>query len=121
MAEEKKYEDINIQNDEINELINSLVKELMPIKIYLFGSYAENNENEDSDFDFYIVVNDTEFDMVTLTARAYNSIRYKQKRSVDIIVNTESVFHARKKILSTEKEVFERGVLIYAEQQGMMK
>ena len=43
---------------EINELTNSFVKDLMPIRIYLFGSFAEGKQNADSDFDFYIIVDD---------------------------------------------------------------
>ena len=42
---------------EINELTNSFVKDLMPIRIYLFGSFAEGKQNADSDFDF--IVTDT--------------------------------------------------------------
>ena len=37
---------------EINELTNSFVKDLMPMRIYLFGSFAEGKQNADSDFDF---------------------------------------------------------------------
>lgn len=39
---------------EINELRDSFVDNLLPVKIYLFGSIAEGKDNEDSDFDFYI-------------------------------------------------------------------
>ena len=41
---------------EINELKDSFVDDLLPVKIYLFGSVAEGKGNEDSDLDFYIVV-----------------------------------------------------------------
>ena len=94
---------------EINELTNSFVKDLMPIRIYLFGSFAEGKQNADSDFDFYLIV-----DMLGLTAKAYKAIRHKQKRSVDIIVNTEKTFEDRKeKIASVESEVVQKGVLLY--------
>lgn len=86
----------------------------MPLKIYLFGSFAEGKQNEDSDFDFYIVVNDSEKDMIKLTSTAYKSIRHKQKRSVDIIVNTKNTFENRiKNSISVEHEVAEKGVLLY--------
>lgn len=99
---------------EINELTNSFVKDLMPIRIYLFGSFAEGKQNADSDFDFYIIVDDSQKDMLGLTAKAYKSIRHKQKRSVDIIVNTEKTFEDRKeKIASVESEVVQKGVLLY--------
>jgi len=99
---------------EINELKDSFVDSLFPLKIYLFGSVAEGTSNEDSDFDFYIVVDNSQKDMLDLTAKAYKSIRFKQKRAVDIIVNTEKEFDIRKdKLMSVEREVEEKGVLLY--------
>ena len=43
-------------NGEIDELKDKFVECLSPIKIYLFGSFAEGKQNENSDFDFYIVL-----------------------------------------------------------------
>ena len=100
--------------NEIDELKNSFVENLLPRRIYLFGSFAEGRQNSDSDFDFYIVVDDSQKDVLELTAKAYKAIRYKQKRAVDIIVNTEKTFENRKtKPLSVESEVAQRGVLLY--------
>ncbi len=100
--------------NEINELKDSLVENLLPLRVYLFGSFAEGKQNSDSDFDFYIVVDDSERDMLSLTAKAYKSIRYKQKRAVDIIVNTAKTFEDRKeRPLSVENEVAQKGVLLY--------
>lgn len=100
--------------NEINELKDRLVENLLPLKVYLFGSFAEGKQNSDSDFDFYVVVDDSERDMLGLTAKAYKSIRYKQKRAVDIIVNTAKTFEDRKNnALSVENEVAKKGVLLY--------
>ncbi len=103
-----------MQANEIEELKDSFVKDLLPRRIYLFGSFAEGKQNEDSDFDFYIVVDDAEKDMLDLTARAYKSIRHKQKRAVDIIVNTAARFESKKHSpVSVEGEVERKGVLLY--------
>ena len=100
--------------NEIEELKNSFIESLTPIRIYLFGSFAEGRQTEDSDFDFYIVVNDGEKDMIALTAKAYKAIRHKQKRAVDIIVNTVGTFEDKKnKIMTLEKEIIQKGVLLY--------
>ncbi|MGN0355173.1 MAG: nucleotidyltransferase domain-containing protein [Muricoprocola sp.] len=102
--------------NEIEELKDSFVKDLMPLRIYLFGSFAEGTQKQDSDLDFYIVVNDYEKDLLDLTAKAYKSIRHKQKRAVDIIVDTEKNFERRKVIaMSVESEVERKGVLLYGE------
>lgn len=99
---------------EIEELKNCFMKELLPFRIYLFGSFAEGKENADSDYDFYIVVDDSKKNMLDLTVRAYRSIRHKRKRPVDIIVNTKSRYESRIDIpLSVEKQVANKGVLLY--------
>lgn len=100
---------------EINELKDSFVKRLSPMRVYLFGSFAEGRQNENSDLDFYIIVDDSQTNMNKLTAEAYKSIRHKQKRAVDIVVNTQSRFESRKNIPSLENEVAEKGVLLYGE------
>ncbi len=38
---------------EIRELTNHFVEQLLPVRIYLFGSFADSTYTEESDFDFY--------------------------------------------------------------------
>lgn len=101
--------------NEIDELKDSFVENLAPVRIYLFGSFAEGRQTEDSDFDFYIVVKDSEKDIAELTTKAYKSIRRIKQRPVDILVGTQSRFEQRKNIPSVENEVNQKGVLLYAE------
>lgn len=101
--------------NEIDELKDSFVENLAPVRIYLFGSFAEGRQTEDSDFDFYIVVKDSEKDIAELTTKAYKSIRKIKQRPVDILVGTQSRFEQRKNIPSVENEVNQKGVLLYAE------
>ena len=98
---------------EINELKDCFVEQLSPLQVYLFGSYADGTYNEDSDFDFYIVVDDTHTDLLELMTRAYKSVRGVKKRPVDIIVGTQSKFEERKNRPTVEGEVFQKGVLLY--------
>lgn len=99
--------------NEIEELKNQFVKQLSPIRIYLFGSFANGTNSENSDFDFYIVVDDKVTDLVEMTVSAYKAIRTTKQRPVDIIVGTSSRFNERKNMMSVENEVFEKGVLLY--------
>ena len=99
--------------NEIEELKNQFVKQLSPIRIYLFGSFANGTNSENSDFDFYIVVDDKVTDLVEMTANVYKAIRTTKQRPVDIIVGTSSRFNERKNMMSVENEVFEKGVLLY--------
>ncbi len=99
--------------NEIEELTNQFITQLMPERIYLFGSYASGTSNENSDLDFYIVVKDDISDIVSLTTQAYRSIRQVKKHPVDIIVGTTSRFEDRKNIPSIENEVYQKGLLLY--------
>ena len=44
--------------NEIEKLKECIVEQLLPMQIYLFGSYANNTFTNESDLDFYIVVKD---------------------------------------------------------------
>ena len=98
---------------EINELKDCFVSQLSPLKIYLFGSYADGTYNEDSDFDFYIVVDDKQTDLLALMTRAYRAVRGIKKHPVDILIGTQSKFEERKLQPTIENEVFQKGVLLY--------
>ena len=98
---------------EINELKDCFVQQLSPLKVYLFGSYADGTYDEDSDFDFYIIVDDSHTDLLDVATRAYKSVRSVKKRPVDILVGTQSKFDERKNAATVESEVYNKGVLLY--------
>ena len=41
-----------MQIDEVELLKNKIAEQISPLKIYLFGSFAEGKQTEDSDYDF---------------------------------------------------------------------
>lgn len=98
---------------EIESIKDQFIKHLSPKKIYLFGSYVDGSFSEDSDFDFYIVMDDSADNLSDIAAKAYKSIRYIKQHPVDIIVGTDSRFEERKEFPSVEKEVYQKGVLLY--------
>lgn len=98
---------------EINRIIEKLIAKLAPRKIYLFGSFANGTANEESDFDFYIIVKDGTENLMDLTVEAYRAIREVRSRAVDIIIGTEGRFESRKNRMSIENEVANKGVLLY--------
>ena len=93
----------------IEELKEQFISQLKPLKIYLFGSFANGTYTEESDFDFYIIVSDEVKELKDLTTQAYRSIRKIKKRSVDIIIGTESTFENKKNSPSVENEVMKKG------------
>ena len=105
------------EKQEIELLKNCLVESLSPAKIYLFGSFAEGKQQADSDFDFYVVMQDSTSERIlNLTVKAYKAIKDMRTRAVDIIVNKEGRFNSRKNLkLTVESEVANKGVLLYGE------
>ena len=99
--------------NEVEELRDCFVSQISPLRIYLFGSFAEGTNHEQSDFDFYLVVKDGTKDLAAVTSRAYRAIRQVKRRPVDILVGTESRFNERMIMPTVEKEVFQKGVLLY--------
>lgn len=102
-------------NDEILTISDRLKSVIKPKQIYLFGSFAKDTYTADSDYDFYIVVSDDVGDIITISQKAYKSLRGIRKRPVDIVVSCESSFSERKKFDTLEKNVAKEGILLYGE------
>ncbi|MCL2775723.1 MAG: nucleotidyltransferase domain-containing protein [Oscillospiraceae bacterium] len=104
-----------VQRTEINEIVSSILSSVPALEIYLFGSFAKGTEREDSDYDFYVVIPD---DSGMRELEANWAIRYslvgKQKRSIDMLVGTQSKFNRRKDYFySIENEIKDTGVKLY--------
>ena len=102
-------------NDEIREMTRRFVEALHPVKIILFGSYAKDTYRDDSDYDFYIIMpDDTTLNMVDATANAYHSLRdMRDRKSVDILINTQNRFDYRKDQPTMERVAEREGVVLY--------
>lgn len=103
-------------NSEINMIKERLQQTIMPKQIYLFGSFAKDTYTEQSDYDFYIVVDDSAGDKISIAQQAYKSLRGIRKRPVDIVVGYESSFKKRIADDTLEKAVKKEGILLYEEQ-----
>lgn len=62
----------------INRFVDSIILEYNPKKIILFGSYARGTNNENSDIDIAVVVDEVEGSFLEKEARLY-----KIRRSID--------------------------------------
>ena len=101
--------------DNIRQLTNCLVSQVKPLKVILFGSFADGSYTDESDYDFYLVVDDGR-SVSKATDEAYNSVMYVKNRPVDIVVGTNSRFEVKgksKHSLMIEGEVQRKGILLY--------
>lgn len=109
-----------ISQEKIQEATKRLVEAYNPLAIYLFGSYAWGEPNEDSDLDFMVIVSDkivADFAYKRAKSRLVDEAFYKNEYlnfPIDVLVNTESKFYSRSnhpstlqfKILNEGKEVY---------------
>ena len=101
-------------NEEIKAITEKFVKELSPLKVYLFGSYARGNFTSESDYDFYILMPDSYNVTNDTTAKAYLSLRGLKRKPVDIVVNTQQFFTSRSNLTNTlENTVKKEGLVLY--------
>ena len=77
----------------MKKLKEQFISQLKPLKIYLFGSFADGTYTEESDFDFYIIVSDEVKELKDLTTQAYRSIR--KIKNVLLILSLEQRVHLK--------------------------
>ncbi|MBQ6567804.1 MAG: nucleotidyltransferase domain-containing protein [Treponema sp.] len=99
--------------NEIRCIAKRLEQSVNPHKIYLFGSFARNEERADSDYDFYLVMADSVTDRLLVSQTAYRSLRGMKRRSVDIVVGSVSGFEERKNRKPLESVIDREGVVLY--------
>ena len=101
--------------ENIEQLTQCFVRQLNPLKVFLFGSFADGSYTDESDYDFYIVIGDEE-NVGEASDQAYKSIRFVQNRPVDIVIGTRSRFERVGRssgTLQIEGEVARKGILLY--------
>ena len=104
---------------EVSEIVNCFVKALSPKLVYIFGSYARRDYNDNSDYDFYIVMPEDYIVTHDTAAKAYESIYGKSKKPVDILVNNEIDFEKRSLISNSfEKTVKAEGIIVYEKEKN---
>lgn len=101
-------------DDNLKLIINE-VKKIVPLKeAFLFGSFAYGTPNEDSDYDFYFVLdkidNTTHETLVSITRVLYKV----SSRPFDILIDTKESFDYRASNQATlEYKILKDGVKIY--------
>jgi predicted nucleotidyltransferase len=97
----------------INEMTNRLKDALHPLKIYLFGSHAADNADQDSDVDLLIVVPDTNQSRHDLALKARANLR-EFIIPMDLIVCTHSEIEKWQNVKCTLiYTVIRKGKLLY--------
>jgi predicted nucleotidyltransferase len=115
-----------IINDEIIAIKDLIVANSDCERVYLFGSYAYGAPREDSDYDFYVVLNDNAKkpilvmqDLNIRWAHANLDVSWYNKiKPVDFVAGYRSRFEERSKDYPFEHTIAEKGVLLYDKYAG---
>ena len=83
-----------ISKSQIDEAVKRLVKTYNPLAIYLFGSYAWGTPTEESDVDFFVIVDETEIPYHKRPRTGEKSL-WKIGFSTDLIVVTKEEFERK--------------------------
>lgn len=79
----------------ISDAVTKLRTHFKPLKIYLFGSQAKGTANDDSDYDFLVVIENSEKTLPDRMIEA-NHLLKGRKYPVDIFVYTKQEFDESK-------------------------
>ncbi|GHT56560.1 hypothetical protein FACS1894109_05910 [Spirochaetia bacterium] len=103
-----------IINDEIITIKDLIVANADCEQVYLFGSYAYGRPGTDSDYDFYVVLNDGAELPILVMQTLYRSMAGMHRRTpVDILAQYKRTFEERRALLTIERTVVNKGVLLY--------
>lgn len=78
-------------------LLQPLIREFSPNKIYLFGSQARGDANKDSDYDLLLVVEDSTLTPLQRMERAHALLWHSDAPAADIFILTAKEFEASAK------------------------
>jgi len=105
--------DANKQETVIAETVRRLKKSLAAERIYLFGSHARDEANEDSDFDFLVVVRDSPLPRYKREQQAFRAL-CGIGVSKDVLVFTREEFERELAVVSSlPATVVREGRLLY--------
>ena len=100
-------------NEDILRIKDTIVNSVPVEKLYLFGSYANGAPNENSDYDYYMVVPNDGIRPIDAIGNAHLAMRGMKVKPVDILAGTVEIFDRRSKQLTIERKIAREGVVLY--------
>jgi predicted nucleotidyltransferase len=96
-------------------LIKDVIVSMVPTDtIYLFGSYAYGEPNQESDLDIYVVVSDdADFDTIDIGTKIRQALYKKKTIPMDLLFSSKSTFNNKKEKVSLENVIANKGIKIY--------
>ena len=101
-------------NDEILKIKDRIIETVDVEKLYLFGSYANGTPNENSDYDFYMVIPNDSIRPIDAMGEAHMAMfGLNINKPIDFLAGTAEVFSSRSEIATLERKIAREGVVLY--------
>ena len=102
-------------NSEIQAIKDIVLKTVECERIYLFGSYASNTQQKNSDYDLYVVLKDDTINPVFAEQDIYRNLSKREGRHtpIDILAENKSKFYNLCVLPTIERKIVREGVLLY--------
>lgn len=87
-----RLEIFNFQDDKLKSILEKLIPEFQPTKIFLFGSRCKGNFKADSDYDLFLIVNKSDISRHERMTKALMAL-WGCGVKVDVFIYTEAEFN----------------------------
>jgi predicted nucleotidyltransferase len=105
---------------QIYEIRDLILQSVEAEKIYLFGSYAYGTPREDSDYDFYVVLQDgypmkqrEAIDKIHWDICQVRLQKPHLRKPFDILVNDKPLFDELSVLPTLERKIIREGIVLY--------
>lgn len=104
------------QKLELEKAVQAIKKNVNPVSIYLFGSYANGNPNEDSDLDICIITDTLRERKIDVLRNIRRAMAHTVTMPVDLLIYASAEFNERAALsASMEYNILNHGVQIYGQ------
>ena len=83
---------LNFSDSKLDEILTRLIPEFQPTKIFLFGSRANGTSRDDSDYDIFLVIKNSDLHPIERMQMA-GDILWGVGAQVDVFIYTEEEFN----------------------------
>jgi len=102
-------------NNELLAIKDIILKTVDCDKIYLFGSYANNTQRKNSDYDLYVVLKNENENTILAEQNIYRNLSKRDGRHTptDILTEKKNKFAELCALPTIERKIAREGVLLY--------
>lgn len=100
-------------NQEVRKIAEIIRQSIPAEQIYLFGSHAYGKPHKHSDYDIYVIIPDDSLRPIEAMQQAQRAIYpLRLNVPVDVMATTRSDFNQMKNLITLERTVNQRGILL---------